>query len=291
MGPSVQQTAQQWLRDNGYGPIVRDEAQLDASPVTFGRLHLNRGRSVFVKKRLPAIPDFFTAENVGLQTLAANTDLRVPRVLHQEEEFIILEDLGDGRRRPDFFTTLAEGVAQLHQARQSEFGFFRPTFCGPSEQVNTPTADGFQFYAEHRLLHMAARAFDEGFLQRVWIKRIEYIANNLSRWIPPQEPVLLHGDLWAGNTHSDENGEPCLIDPACYWGWPETDLAMTDLFGGFSDEFYDAYEQCSALEPDWRERFPLYHLYHLLNHVVLFGNNYLLQVEAVCMNFAGDAGY
>lgn len=282
---------QQWLLDNGHGPVVRNEGLAEDRAVSYGRLHLDRGRSVYVKTREPVIPDFFLAESSGLEALAANTDLRVPEVLHVADNFILLEDLGDGKRRPDFYATLGQGVAQLHQARQQQFGFTMPTFCGPSKQVNATHSDGYEFFAEHRLLAMAERAFNEGILKRVWIKRIEYIATNLNRWIPPQEPALLHGDLWAGNTHSDENGEPCLIDPACYWGWPEADLAMTDLFGGFADEFYSAYEEANPLEPGWRERAPLYNLYHLLNHAVLFGRSYIGQVEVVCMNFAGDSGY
>lgn len=282
---------QQWLLDNGYGQVMRDNAFAEGRSVNYGQLHLDRGRSVFVKTREPVIPGFFVAETEGLKALAEHTSLRIPKLLHAEDNWIILEDLGNGVRRPDFYRTLGEGVAQLHQAKQQQFGYPMPTFCGPSEQVNATTSDGFEFFAEHRLLHMAARAFNEGILKRVWIKRIEYIAANLNRWIPPQEPALLHGDLWAGNTHSDENGEPCLIDPACYWGWPEADLAMTDLFGGFTDDFYNAYEELNPLEPGWRERAPLYNLYHLLNHAVLFGGTYIGQVEVVCMNFAGDSGY
>jgi fructosamine-3-kinase len=244
-----------------------------------------------VKTRQPVINGFFHAESVGLEALRTNTSLRVPKVIRYEDDFILLEDLGNTKPRPDFQTTLGEGLAQLHAATQQEFGFSMPTFCGPSEQSNTPCSDGYEFFAEQRLLNMAARVFDEGILKRVWIKRIEYIATNLSRWIPPQEPAQLHGDLWGGNAHSDENGEPCLIDPACYWGWPESDLAMTDLFGGFTEDFYQAYLECRPLEPGWRERFPLYNLYHLLNHVLLFGTRYLGPVEVICMDFAGDAGY
>lgn len=282
---------QQWLLDHGYGQIIRDEAFSEDRPTNFGRLHFDRGRSVFVKSREPAIDDFFYAETVGLKALSEHAPLRVPKVLHYENSFILLEDLGNAKPRPDYQRSLGEGLAALHRTTQQQFGFSMPTFCGPSAQDNTLTADGFQFFAERRLLHMAARAFDEGILKRVWIKRIEYIASNLERWIPRQEPALLHGDLWAGNAHSDENGHPCLIDPACYWGWPEADLAMTDLFGGFTDDFYATYVECHPLEPGWRERFPLYNLYHLLNHVVLFGESYLGPVEVICMDFAGDSGY
>ena len=239
----MEEIIQQWLLDNGYGQILHDGVFTEGGPNNFGCLYFDRGRSVFVKCREQAIPDFYHAETTGLQALSEHTPLRTPKVLHYEDHFIVMENLGSAVRRPDFYRSLGEGLAVLHQSTQQQFGFPIPTFCGPSEQDNTLTDDGFQFFAERRLLHMAARAFDEGILKRVWIKRLEYIANNLARWIPPQEPALLHGDLWAANTHSDEHGQPCLVDPACYWGWPEADLAMTDLFGGFTDDFYATYEE------------------------------------------------
>jgi len=111
------------------------------------------------------------------------------------------------------------------------------------------------------------------------------IASNLTNWIPIQSPVLIHGDLWSGNVHCDRDGNPCLVDPATYWGWAEADLAMTELFGNFNREFYESYESVSDIEKDWRERSPLYNLYHLLNHLILFGPSYLGNIRSVIKRF------
>jgi fructosamine-3-kinase len=112
-------------------------------------------------------------------------------------------------------------------------------------------------------------------------QQLDSIATRLDRWIPAQAAVLIHGDLWSGNIHCDNRGQPALIDPACYWGWAEAELAMTTLFGGFAPAFYDAYAAASGLEADWRERASLYNLYHLLNHLLLFGGSYAQSVSAI----------
>src|SRR3990170_4265627 len=92
-----------------------------------------------------------------------------------------------------------------------------------------------------------------------------------------EKPSLLHGDLWAGNYLVDENGRVCLIDPAVYYGNREADLAMTKLFGGFTKEFYDSYNELYPLEDGYEYRENIYKLYHVLNHLNLFGSGYYQQ--------------
>jgi fructosamine-3-kinase len=104
------------------------------------------------------------------------------------------------------------------------------------------------------------------------------LAGKLPDLVPAQPASLLHGDLWSGNAIADQHGQPAIIDPAAYYGWAEADLAMTALFGGFSGEFYQAYTEVRPLAPGWRERFSLYNLYHLLNHLNLFGRGYYGQM-------------
>ena len=131
---------------------------------------------------------------------------------------------------------------------------------------------------------MAAR--ERKLLNNAAFNALEFIAENLRLWIPPQPAVLTHGDLWSGNIHCDEHGGPALIDPATYWGWAEAELAMTRLFGGFGESFYASYAEHSGMASDWQQRSELYNLYHLLNHLLLFGSSYGAQIEAISRRFA-----
>ena len=114
---------------------------------------------------------------------------------------------------------------------------------------------------------------------------LERLCDRLQSLVPAQGPALLHGDLWSGNVLFDDSGAPVLIDPACYRGWPEAEIAMCALFGGFPEAFYQSWEAAAGPEPGWRERLPIYQLYHLLNHLNLFGMGYHSQVVAVIRRF------
>ena len=113
----------------------------------------------------------------------------------------------------------------------------------------------------------------------------EALAKRLPELVPHQPASLIHGDLWSGNVICDKNGMPVLIDPAAHYGWAEADIAMTTLFGGFKPDFYDAYNSIRPLETGWLKRMPLYNLYHLLNHLNLFGGGYHSQVMTVVRQF------
>jgi fructosamine-3-kinase len=115
---------------------------------------------------------------------------------------------------------------------------------------------------------------------------VERLAARLRELVPAQSPALLHGDLWHGNVFASAAREPVLIDPAAHWGWPEADIAMTRLFGGFAAEFYAAYREARPLAPGWEQRLPLYNLYHLLNHLNLFGRAWLGRVREVLECYA-----
>ncbi len=105
--------------------------------------------------------------------------------------------------------------------------------------------------------------------------------------IEPEKPSLLHGDLWSGNVMCGPDGKAMLIDPACYVGHAEADLAMTELFGGFPPEFYDAYREARPLQPGYENRRDLYNLYQLLNHLNLFGPTYLGPVLSIVSEYVG----
>lgn len=279
------QLANNFLVPFGYGEILHEERVGGGCINDCWRLLLDSGESHFLKVNDHAPVNFFTAESKSLEALAGQNLLRIPTVLLAKENFILMEDLGVGLPNLNYWKTLGEGLASLHSCKNSNFGFLIDNYCGSTLQRNPTIQDGFEFFKEHRLMTLSSEAFDQKLIEEGDLKRIELIASNLTNWIPIQSPVLIHGDLWSGNVHCDRYGNPCLVDPATYWGWAEADLAMTELFGNFNREFYESYESVSDIEKDWRERSPLYNLYHLLNHLILFGPSYLGNIRSVIKRF------
>lgn len=272
------QTYQNWLLENGFGETTHLEPLAGGSINEVSRIQTSKGFLV-LKHNRNAPEDMFQAEATGLQILTETGSIRVPEVVHWDVNFLLLEDLGESQPCSNYWAELGEQLASLHSQPQEQFGFPMHNYCGATVQLNTPCADGFQFFAEHRLLILGRLAYEAGLLERTELQRLETLAYNLEKFIPQMPAVLIHGDLWSGNIHCDEHGKPALIDPACYWGWAEAELAMTRLFGGFSADFYASYQEAGNINPDWRDRVDLYNLYHVLNHLVLFGGSYLQSVK------------
>ena len=275
-----------WLLENGFGRIVRQE-QLGGGCINdTARLIMDAGDTLFLKQHDAAPEGMFHAEAAGLAALGKCGAVKIPRVLHAEEDFILLEDLGQGSQGEDYWTHLGRGLAEIHSQVHPQFGFSMNNFCGSTPQQNPRTTDGYRFFRDYRILRLASQAFHRRLLDREDLSKLENIATSLHRWIPEQPAVLIHGDLWSGNVHCDEQGNPTLIDPAAYWGWAEAELAMTELFGGFGGDFYASYAESANLDQNWRERVPIYNLYHLLNHLLLFGASYLGAIRTITRRFA-----
>jgi fructosamine-3-kinase len=244
------------------------------------------GGALFVKLGPEANLGMFAAEAEGLRELAGASVLRVPEVLGfgsvPGQAFLALEwiELGAGSARTE--ALLGERLARLHRARAPRFGWHRDNTIGSTPQHNDWSDDWPRFHADRRLgfqLELAARQghggrlFDRG---RLLCERLgEFFDGYRPR------PSLLHGDLWGGNWAADAAGEPVIFDPAVYYGDREADLAMTRLFGGFGPAFYRAYEAEWPLDPGAPQRVALYNLYHVLNHLNLFGGGYGAQAEAM----------
>lgn len=250
----------------------------------------------FLKLNAAAALPMFEAEADGLAALAACDAFRVPRVLGcgatDEDAFLLLEHLElrplagaeDGRR-------FAEALVELHRHTGEQFGWGQDNFIGSNPQRNGHHRNWAQFFVGCRLLPQLdlARAGGHGealgreaaqLLDRVPVLFLDY---------RPQ-PSLLHGDLWSGNAAIDAEGRPVLFDPAVYRGDREADLAMTELFGGFPPAFYAAYRAAWPLAEGYETRRTLYNLYHILNHLNLFGRSYLGQAQRMIRALAAEVG-
>lgn len=276
----------QWLKSTFNTDIDRRDVLAGGDICQTERIVTSDGRALCVKQQPEAPSDFFAAEAAGLSALRDSQTLRVPEVYAAEPAFIAMEYIEAGRRRPDYWEQLGHGLAELHNQPAPAFGFTRDNYCGTNRQPNPRSDNGHQFYIDHRLLYQGQLAEEAGHLSQSEFEQLERLCQRLPQLIPEQAPALLHGDLWAGNIHNDEQGAPVLIDPACYWGWPEAEIAMTRLFGGFGPRFYESYQEVHPLEPGWQERVPLYNLYHLLNHLNLFGSSYHSQVVQILERYS-----
>jgi fructosamine-3-kinase len=237
----------------------------------------------FAKTNDARFAETFAAEADGLVALGG-AGIRVPRPVTQGEAdgkaFLVLEYLALGRGTDTAFRELGRRLARLHAHHGSEFGWHRDNFIGLTAQSNTPRAAWTGFWQTERLapqLALAARNGHGGELQSLGKQLIDAVPDLLAGRAPA--PSLLHGDLWDGNAGFVRDGTPVVFDPAVYYGDPEADLAMTELFGGFPQSFYDGYRELRATDQGYRQRRELYNLYHVLNHLNLFGGAYLAQAE------------
>jgi len=158
-------------------------------------------------------------------------------------------------------------------------------YIGSLHQSNQKHDKWVSFFIEERLNPQLKLAYDSGKINSSILEKFEVMFLVLEEIFPVEKPSLLHGDLWSGNLMTDNFGNPCLIDPAVYFGFREMDLAMTTLFGGFDSEFYESYQRINHLETGWQERFDICNLYPLLVHVNLFGEGYLSSVKNILKRF------
>ena len=251
------------------------------------RLRCGNGDTAVLKLNPKGPPGLFKAEAASIRALTIPNGPLLPKIVLTGEDFLLLEDLGDGQSDKEFWPELGRRVAWLHNHTGERFGLASQNFIGSTPQTNTWMTDGYAFYAKHRLGFQASRAFNQGRLSANDRKRVMALAQRLPDIIPLQPASLIHGDLWTGNVHAGRDNKPALIDPATHYGWAEADLAMTSMFGQFPEPFYSAYLEIRPLASLWRERFPIYQLYHLLNHLNLFGSSYSGAVGRILDRFVG----
>ncbi|HSR70269.1 MAG TPA: fructosamine kinase family protein [Acidobacteriota bacterium] len=270
----------------GKRSAIRESAGVGGGCINAARrIELEDGREFFLKSNADPLPGMFEREAEGLEALAeAAGELRVPEVIavgggrRGAAHFIVMEHIPTGHPAGDFFRRLGRGFALLHQESGAErFGFEHDNYIGSTPQPNGWMEDWVDFYRRRRLGFQLELACQKGHADDQMMQLGRRLLDRLDEYIaqPDEPPCLLHGDLWSGNYLCDDRGRPVLIDPAVYYGRGEADLAMTRLFGGFDSEFYAAYHEVRPRRDGHQARSDLYQLYHLLNHLNLFGRSYL----------------
>jgi fructosamine-3-kinase len=250
------------------------------------RLDLDDGRRVFAKTNDRADPAMFPAEARGLAWLAEARALRTPEVIAVssgrpgEPSFLVLELIESSSSARGFDEACGRGLAALHRFGAPSFGLDHDNFIGPLPQSNRACARWADFFREARLVPQLELAKRHGRADAALERSFDRLISRLDDLVGPDEPpARLHGDLWGGNLYVGDAGEPCLIDPACYGGHREIELAMMRLFGGFSERVFAAYAEHFPLAPGHADRVELYQLYPLMVHLNLFGAGYLSGVK------------
>jgi len=253
-------------------------------------------RRCFVKLNDAGLATMFAAEADGLAALAACPAVRVPRVCGQgvsgRHAYLVLEHLALTPLRGQAAGAAAgQALAAMHRITASQYGWPRDNFIGRSPQYNAWQPTWPLFFARQRLLPQLELAKRHGRPGRL-ITNGERLADALPALFVDHRPPasLLHGDLWSGNAALDESGRLALFDPAVYWGDRETDLAMSELFGGFPDSFHAAYREAWPLADGCVQRKLLYQLYHVLNHLNLSAGGYLQQAERMISRLLAEVG-
>ncbi|MBE0571583.1 MAG: fructosamine kinase family protein [Ignavibacteriaceae bacterium] len=247
------------------------------------KVTMDNGSNFFLKYNSSSSNDMFIKEANGLKELSKANAIRIPEVLSFNDDYILLDYIPTGSKKKSFFEDFGRRFAEMHKYAADEFGFYEDNYIGSNPQKNIPDAkeknDWVRFYFNKRILFQLQLAEKLGNSTDALRKGISKLEDKIEEIIgdSKEKPSLLHGDLWGGNYMVDENGNAVLIDPAVYYGHREADLGMTKLFGGFSLEFYRAYVETFPLEDGYDYRENIYKLYHVLNHLNLFGGGYYSQ--------------
>lgn len=254
-------------------------------------LVLSNGEKLFLKENSGRFPQMFEAEARGLEALRAADGPRVPApyACHEDgsAQFLLLEYITPGSRASRFWEAFGRAMARLHKSNTAtKYGFDTDNYIGSTPQENGWNESWIEFFAERRLRYQIRLARDLGLADDRMTRGVESIISRLDSLLrPPEHPSLLHGDFWGGNFMVGSDGQAVIIDPAVYYGDREADIAMSELFGGFQPRFYSAYNEEFPLEDGYKERRELYNLYHMLNHLNLFGRGYAGSVSSIVRRY------
>ncbi|MCC8407646.1 fructosamine kinase family protein [Mucilaginibacter sp. UR6-1] len=231
-----------------------------------------------------SFPGMFEAEAAGLELIGDTGAIAVPQVLLQgnvnDDAYLILKWLDTQSAGAADLKLLGTQLAAMHQNTSASFGLYHHNYMGSLRQRNKKHNSWASFFIEERLEPMVKLAVDNGLLSAKEAAGFDELYHHMPNLFDEEQPALIHGDLWGGNYLISTDGKPNLIDPAVSYGHREFDIAMTTLFGGFGNGFYEAYSAAYPLAQGWQQRLPLWNIYPLLIHLNLFGGMYKQQVLA-----------
>ena len=271
--------------------ITTIESVLQEEVVSAGNqlIRTASGNEYFLKSGTTS--EKYRCEANGLKELSLANAVRVAKVISVGADYILTENIRRGTTTEGFFEQFGRDLAAMHRYQSGAFGFYENNYIGDNPQSNIPDkkerTDWVAFYFNKRLLYQYKLCERNGYATSALKKGITHLEKTIDLILGDsvEPPCVLHGDLWAGNFLCDENGSAVLIDPAVYYGHREADLAMTKLFGGFTRAFYDSYQRAYPLKPGWEYREGLYKLFHVLNHLNLFGRSYLHEAESILRQY------
>lgn len=254
-----------------------------------GKLTATTGEFFLKWNDATRFPHMFETEAMGLKLLSAPKCIRIPEVNSFNEvgdhQYIVLEFITTEKSNKKYWEDLGSQLAELHRSSNDNYGLDHDNYIGSLPQRNTPAKSWIEFFISERLEFQIDIARSNHLISSTLKKNFESLFKKLPDLLGEEKPSLIHGDLWSGNLMCDEKGNPCLIDPAVYYGHREIELAFTTLFGGFDERFYKSYRESWPLEPGFPERFDVYNLYPLMVHANLFGGGYLQSVQAIITKY------
>ncbi len=258
---------------------IVSQVAIKHSPIQIYKILTNKGDRFLVKYQVKP--------NKNLINQATELDLlrdyiHTPEVIWASEQYQVLEWIEE-KKQKNYQIQIGSSLANIHRVTHSKFGFNFNNTIGAMPQfnaINTDITSWKEFYWQHRLKYQIEYANNSKLLDYDLYKKLLSIEPKLNKYIDNKvKPSLLHGDLWSGNIINGEDN-PYFIDSACYYGHREIDFALIHMFGGFSDDFFKAYNETYKLDEGFEQRKPIYMLYHYLNHLNIFGKGYYSGVES-----------
>lgn len=276
--------AQAISHETGQEFVIVNRKSVSGGCINQGYQVSSQDRAYFVKLNNASQEEMFAAEALGLQQMFATQTITVPQPIcwgtAGNSSYIVLQWLDLGAANNQSWTVMGHQLAAMHRiGTNKNFGWPRNNTIGSTPQINTWSDNWADFFAEQRIGYQLKLAQRRGGSFAETHRVVEAVRERLATWQPL--PSLVHGDLWSGNAAISRDGTPIILDPATYYGDRETDLAMTELFGGFPTAFYNGYNEAWELDSGYQNRKSIYNLYHVLNHFNLFGGGYANQAQTI----------